>query len=80
MTLSYDDMVAILHKAGCTDDDIRYSQQLAQFSEDELHGFRETAYRLQLALMPEIMKHHVRVERAVVRAALRRRAAGADIT
>jgi hypothetical protein len=67
--LSYDDMVAILHKAGLTDDDIRYSQQLAQFSEDELD-----------ALMPEIMKHKGRVERAVVRAALRRRAAGADIT
>ena len=67
--LSYDDMVAILHKAGLTGDDIRYSQQLAQFSEDELD-----------ALMPEIMKHKGRVERAVVRAALRRRAAGADIT
>jgi hypothetical protein len=30
--------------------------------------------------MPETMKHKDRVERAVVRAALRRRAAGADIT
>ena len=69
MTLSYDDMVAILHKAGCTDDDIRYSQQLAQFSEDELD-----------ALMPEIRKRKERITRAVVRAALRRRAAGADIT
>jgi hypothetical protein len=64
--LSYDDMVAIL---GWTDDDIRYSQQLAQFSEDELD-----------ALMPEMRKRKERIERAVVRAALRRRAAGADIT
>ena len=60
---------AALLKVGFTRADLRYSQQLAQFSEDELH-----------ALMPEIMRHKGRVERAVVRAALRRRAAGADIT
>jgi hypothetical protein len=63
------ELEAALLKAGFTRADLRYSQQLAQFSEDELH-----------AQMPEIMKHKDRVERAVVRAALRRRAAGADIT
>jgi hypothetical protein len=67
--LSYDDMVAILHKAGLTGDDIRFCQELAQLSEGELD-----------ALMPEIMKRKERIKRAVVRAALRRRAAGADIT
>jgi hypothetical protein len=60
--LTYEDMVVIMHKAGLTDDDIRYSQELSQLSEDELH-----------ALMPEIFERKERLKRAVVRAALRRR-------
>ena len=58
-------MVASLRKAGFTDADIRHCRELAQqLGRDEV-----------LALLPEIIKHKDRAERAVVRAALRRRAA-----
>jgi hypothetical protein len=62
---------AALLKAGFTRARLRHCLLLAELGEDELR-----------ALMPEILKHKDRVERAVVRAALRRRAAagtGADI-
>jgi hypothetical protein len=68
--LTHEDMIAALKKGGWTDADIRHCRELAQLGEDEIR-----------ALMPETIKGHKKVERAVVRAALRRRAAaGANIT
>jgi hypothetical protein len=59
---------AALLKAGFTRARLRHCLLLAELGEDEIR-----------ALMPEILKHKDRVERAVVRAALRRRAAEVEV-